>query len=63
MYTIGLVVPNRQHLMNMAKNLNIENATEISTEQLYINKTLVKAVLDELTTYGKQSTCLFLTTS
>lgn len=55
MYTIALVVPNRQYLKEMSKKLNLENANEISDEQLFTNKTLEKAVLDELSAYGKKS--------
>jgi len=56
MNTIGLVVPNRQHLMCIAKQLNIEYANGMDMEQLFANKTLEKAVLEELTAYGKKST-------
>lgn len=59
-YTIALVVPNRQHVIDMAKKLKIENLSEMSTEQLFKNKTLEKAVLDELAAYGKKSMLLFL---
>lgn len=58
-YTIALVVPNRPHLLDMAKKLKIENLSEMSTEQLFTNKTLEKAVLDELAAYGKKSMLLF----
>lgn len=61
MYIIGLVVPNRHHLMYMAKNLNIEKFNEMSMEQLFTNKTLEKAVLEELAIHGKKSMSLFLT--
>jgi len=54
-YTVGLVVPNRQHLMQLAKKLNIENVNRMSTEQLFTNKALEKTVLEELTTHGKKN--------
>lgn len=54
-YTIALVVPNRQHLMDMAKKLNIENLNELSTEILFENEKLKKLVLEELTAYGRKS--------
>lgn len=55
MYTIGLVVPNRQHLMCIAKKLNIEYANGTDMEQLFANKTLEKVVLEELAAYGKRN--------
>lgn len=58
MYIIALVVPNKQHLKEMAKKLNLGNGNEITNEQLFTNKTLEKAVLDELSAYGKRSMLL-----
>lgn len=55
MYTIALVVPNRHHLLDMAKKLNIENYNEISTEELFTNTSLEKAVTNELAAHGKKS--------
>lgn len=55
MYTIALVVPNRQHLMDLAKKLNIENFNELSIDVLFGDENLKKSVLDELTAYGKKS--------
>lgn len=54
MYTIALVVPNRPHIREMAKKLNIENVNDMSDEQLFTNATLEKAVIDELAAYGKK---------
>lgn len=54
MYTIALVVPNRPHIREMAKKLNIENVNDMSDEQLFKNTTLEKAVIDELSAYGKK---------
>lgn len=59
MYTLALVVPNRHHLLDMAKKLNIENINELSNEELFSIKSLQKAVLDELTAHGRKSV-LFL---
>ncbi|XP_060856885.1 fatty acid CoA ligase Acsl3 isoform X1 [Metopolophium dirhodum] len=55
MYTIALVVPNRHHLIDMAKKLNIENVNEISIEELFSNKKLEKAVVDELAAHGRKN--------
>lgn len=60
MYTIALVVPNRHHLIDMAKKLNIENVNEISIEELFSNKKLEKAVVDELTAHGRKSMLIFM---
>lgn len=54
-YTIALVVPNRNHLVDMAKKLNIENINELSSEELFSIKSLQKAVLDELAAHGRKS--------
>lgn len=54
-YTIALVVPNRQHLMDIAKKLNIEDINEMSSEKLFTIKCLEKSVLDQLVTHGKKS--------
>lgn len=58
MYIIALVVPNRQHLKEIAIKLNLGNGNDITNEQLFTNKSLEKAVLDELSTYGKKSISL-----
>lgn len=55
MYTIALVVPNRQHLMTLSKTLNIENINEISIEELFTNINLKRAVLSELAYHGQKS--------
>lgn len=60
MYTIALVVPNRQHLMTISKTLNIENINEISIEELFMNTNLKKAVLSELAYHGQKSTSLLM---
>jgi len=60
MYTIALVVPNRHHLIDMAKKLDIENVNEISIEELFVNKILKKAVVDELAAHGRKSMLLIL---
>jgi len=60
MYTIALVVPNRPHLVDMAKKLNIENVNEISIEELFSNKKLVKAVVDELAAHGRKSVLILM---
>lgn len=54
-YTIALVVPNRQHLIDMAKKSNIDGVNEMSSEQLFAIKCLEKSVLDELVAHGKKS--------
>ncbi|XP_025417767.1 long-chain-fatty-acid--CoA ligase 3 isoform X2 [Sipha flava] len=55
MYTIALVVPNRNHLVDMARKLNIENINELSSEELFSIKILQKAVLDELAAHGRKN--------
>lgn len=60
MYTIALVVPNRHHLIDMAKKLNIENVNEISIEELFSNKELEKAVVDELAVHGRKSMLILM---
>jgi len=60
MYTIALVVPNRHHLIDMAKKLNIENVNEISIENLFSNKKLEKAVVDELAAHGRKSMLILM---
>lgn len=59
MNTIALVVPNQQHIKEVARKLNIENVNEASYAQLYKNKLLEKAVLDELSAHGKKSKISF----
>lgn len=44
----------------MAKKLNIENVNEISTEELFTNKSLEKAVTEELAAHGKKSMFLIM---
>jgi len=60
MYIIALVVPNRHHLIDMAKKLNIENVNEISIEELFSNKELEKAVVDELAVHGRKSMLILM---
>jgi len=60
MYTIALVVPNRHHLIDMAKKLSIENVNAIAIEELFVNKTLKKAVVDELAAHGRKSMSLLV---
>jgi len=55
MYTIALIVPNQHHLKEIVKKLNIVNINELSNEQLFANKILKQAVVDELAAYGKKS--------
>jgi len=55
MYTIALIVPNQHHLKEIAKKLNIVNINELSNEQLFANKILKQAVVDELAAYGKKN--------
>ncbi|XP_050438693.1 fatty acid CoA ligase Acsl3-like [Adelges cooleyi] len=54
-YTIAIVVPNSSHLLDVATKLGIEDAKNINPEELYANPRLVKALLDELTAYGKKN--------
>lgn len=59
-YTVALVVPNRPHLNDIAEKLGIQNVNKISAEELFSNKTLKKAVIEELTAHGKKSMSIFI---
>lgn len=60
MNTIAIIVPNRQHLTELAIKLNILNVNEKVTDDLFINKSLQNTVLELLMAHGKMSKYLLI---